>query len=120
MRQFCLLSSNWNLTGQSSFEYVEYWNNKIYRSASTAIKRILVGNKLDLTTKRVISYDDGANLATKLDIPDFIETSAKTGEYVDDAVLLLTKQILNHAELNKIRETHPCRLNVVMPYNISC
>jgi GTPase SAR1 family protein len=43
---------------------------------------VLVGNKVDLDEKRVVSTDEGKELADKLGI-SFYETSAKTGKNVD-------------------------------------
>ncbi|KAJ5070002.1 ras-like protein [Anaeramoeba ignava] len=43
--------------------------------------KILIGNKSDLTMKRAISIEEGKELANKLNCK-FIETSAKTGENI--------------------------------------
>ena len=50
---------------------------------------------MDLEDKRQVSYNDVHKEAKRLNIADFIETSAKTAECVDEAVLLLVLQLLN-------------------------
>ena len=57
---------------------------------------ILVGNKTDLNERRVVTTDEGKELADKLGI-SFYETSAKTGENVEkvfqDSLNEISKQI---------------------------
>lgn len=57
---------------------------------------VLVGNKTDLNERRVVSTDEGKELADKLGI-SFYETSAKTGENVEkvfqDSLNEISKQI---------------------------
>ena len=47
---------------------------------------VLVGNKTDLETDRQVSYEEGAAFAKRNDLI-FMETSAKTGENVDNMYL---------------------------------
>lgn len=58
---------------------------------------VLIGNKIDLTDERVVPTEQGKDLAEKIKASHFIETSAKLGENIEEAFLLLVKQILlNH------------------------
>jgi Ras-related protein Rab-1A len=51
-----------------------------------------VGNKSDLTAKRVVSTEQGKEFADSLGI-EFLETSAKTSTNVEQAFLTMASQI---------------------------
>ena len=44
------------MTDQESFNNVKQWLNEIDRYASENVNKLLVGNKCDLTTKKVVDY----------------------------------------------------------------
>ena len=53
---------------------------------------IMVGNKLDLADQRGVSFEEATQFAKENDLL-YIETSAKTGERVDEAFLTTAKTI---------------------------
>ncbi|MFX1574163.1 MAG: Rab family GTPase [Promethearchaeota archaeon] len=57
---------------------------------------ILIGNKTDLKDERVVPTEKGQELAKKINANNFIETSAKLGENIEEAFLLLVNQILSN------------------------
>ena len=83
----------YDVTNRSSFENIDKnWHREI-KKASPDIALILVGNKIDLESKRVVSRDEGEALAQNLRLT-YVETSAKTGENIDDAFKMLALQII--------------------------
>ncbi len=83
----------YDVTNRSSFENIDKnWYREI-KKASPDIVLILVGNKIDLESKRVVSRDEGEALAQNLALT-YVETSAKTGENIDDAFKMLALQII--------------------------
>jgi len=83
----------YDVTNRSSFENIDKnWYREI-KKASPDIALILVGNKIDLESKRVVSRDEGEELAQNLTLT-YVETSAKTGENIDDAFKMLALQII--------------------------
>ena len=83
----------YDVTNRSSFENIDKnWYREI-KKASPDIVLILVGNKIDLESKRVVSRDEGEALAQNLTLT-YVETSAKTGENIDDAFKMLALQII--------------------------
>jgi small GTP-binding protein len=82
----------YDVTNKTSFENLESWNNEI-KNGSPNIALILVGNKIDLEEKREVNFQEGENLAQKLGL-SYIETSAKTGENIEDAFRMLALQII--------------------------
>ena len=81
-----------DVTKQSTFENIENWHNEVIKS-SPSISLILVGNKIDLTNNRQVPFDEGEKLAQELKL-SYIETSAKTGENIDDAFKMLALQMI--------------------------
>ena len=63
-------------------------------NAPQTVNKVLVGNKCDLSNIRQVSKQQGQQLAREYDIP-FIETSARTGENVQEAFILLASDVVN-------------------------
>ncbi|MFW9826240.1 MAG: GTP-binding protein [Candidatus Thorarchaeota archaeon] len=82
----------YDVTRQETFDHLEDWFNDI-KSISPKISLILVGNKIDLSEFRVISTEQGEKLAKKLNL-SYTETSAKTGENINDAFNMLALQMI--------------------------
>jgi len=57
---------------------------------------VLIGNKSDLEEQRVVTKERGKELAAKIEASDFIETSAKARENIEEAFTLLVNQILDN------------------------
>lgn len=53
---------------------------------------MLLGNKADVSSERVIRSEDGETLAREYGVP-FMETSAKTGMNVELAFLAIAKEL---------------------------
>ncbi len=82
----------YDVTRKETLDNLENWHKEII-TASPTISLILVGNKIDLTEKRQVSTEEGQGLALKLGLT-YIETSAKTGENINDAFKMLALQII--------------------------
>ncbi len=55
-------------------------------------KALLVGNKTDLVVERVVSEEEGMNMAEKLGM-DYIETSVRLDKNVNQAFAMIGKSI---------------------------
>ncbi|MFX0057590.1 MAG: Rab family GTPase [Candidatus Heimdallarchaeota archaeon] len=81
----------YDLVNQQSFDNVRNWYNELTEFIlDKDIPIVIVANKLDLVDKRVISREDGMSLVKNLsDGVSYIETSALSGENVQDAFKLI-------------------------------
>ncbi|XP_069500390.1 ras-related protein ORAB-1-like [Ambystoma mexicanum] len=84
----------YDVTDQDSFSNVHQWLEEINRYASDNVNKLLVGNKCDLTTKKVVDYTAAKEYADSLQIP-FLETSAKNANNVEQAFVTMASEIKN-------------------------
>jgi len=84
----------YDVTDQVSFNNVKQWLQEIDRYASENVTKLLVGNKCDLTTKKVVDKDAAKEFADSKSIP-FLETSAKNSTNVEQAFLTMAREIKN-------------------------
>jgi len=82
----------YDVTDNDTFSNVKQWLQEIDRYASEGVNKLLVGNKSDLTGKKVVEYSVAKEFADQLNIP-FLETSAKNATNVEQAFLTMAKQI---------------------------
>jgi len=84
----------YDITDQVSFNNVKQWLQEIDRYACENVNKLLVGNKSDLTNKRVVDYNTAKEFAESLGIP-FLETSAKNATNVEQAFMTMAGEIKN-------------------------
>ena len=85
------------MTDQESFENVRNWLQEIERYANENVNKLLVGNKCDLTSKKVVDYSTAKEMADHLGIP-FLETSAKNATNVEQAFMAMAAEIKNRMQ----------------------
>ena len=108
----------YDVTDQESFNNVKQWLNEIDRYASENVNKLLVGNKSDLTAKKVVDYQTAKVKSCLLDLchylstcfshPSFasqafadeigipfLETSAKNATNVEQAFMTMAAEIKN-------------------------
>ena len=104
----------YDITDEDSFDKVEQLI-EYYKSESEAnlpFNIVLVGNKWDLDSARVIWFDKGEQLANKFGIP-FFETSVKNDVNIDEAFFSLSEQALtdNKAGPSSVKTNSSKQLN---------
>lgn len=85
-----------DLTDRKSFENIRAWYEKLERSSREDQPFILVANKADLVSERQVSEEEINNLMRELPrLETCIESSAKTGENVEEVFVTASRIVLN-------------------------
>jgi small GTP-binding protein len=102
----------YDVTDQVSFNNVKQWLQEIDRYACESVNKLLVGNKCDLTTKKVVDYNTAKEFADGLGIP-LLETSAKNATNVEEAFVTMTKEIKSRMANSGPASTGPNKVRLV-------
>lgn len=81
----------YDTTSWESLDDVPDWKKEVDRHVDE-YQAILVGNKTDLVVERVVSEDDGQNMAKRLEM-DYIETSVRLDKNVNKAFEMIARNI---------------------------
>merc|ERR1712183_277929 len=82
----------YDCTDKESFNNVKHWMQEIDKYAADGVNKLLVGNKCDLASKKVVPYDEAKELADSLAV-QFMETSAKNAHNVEQAFQTMASEI---------------------------
>jgi len=82
----------YDVTDERSFNNIRNWHSNIEQHAAEGVNKILIGNKSDWSDKRVVTEEQGRQLAEELGIK-FMETSAKVNDNVEEAFFLLARDV---------------------------
>ena len=87
---------------KSTFSHVTDWLNDLRQIAEPDIVVILVGNKADLAgERREVSAEEATAWARQNGVLRYVETSAKTGEYVEEAFLAVAERIYQNIQAGR-------------------
>jgi small GTP-binding protein len=81
----------YDVTSWESFNAVMDWKNEVDRNVED-YQSLLVANKIDLVNERVVSTNEGKDLAKKLGM-DYIEVSVMLDKNVNEAFELISTRI---------------------------
>jgi len=93
-----------DLISRESFDHILSWYEELESFINQRdIPMIIVGNKSDLKDQRVIKYEEGVELVNKLSEKtkgkvSYIETSALSGENVEDAFTLIAYHYISKSK----------------------
>ena len=88
----------YSVDDMDSFNNVKNWLNDISRHASENVVKLIIGNKCDLSDRKVVDFQMAKDFADSLGIP-IIETSAKDALNVDESFMKIASELLKqHAK----------------------
>ena len=82
----------YDVTQKTSFDNVDNWISEIKEKASTDMKTMMIGNKIDLKEERVVSTEEALDKAKLLELP-LMEASALDSTNVKQAFYDLLKEM---------------------------
>ena len=95
-----------DVTNRDSYKNIGNWIKKIEECCHEKIIKILVGNKIDLVSERIVSYKEIREYADELNW-DYFEISSKTGEGLDNLFTDLTNNVV------KLKDTPNKNMNLI-------
>ena len=90
----------YDITNRLTFESVDKWIQDLNLNSHKNITLLLIGNKMDLADKRVVSKEEGEEKAKSFGLA-FLETSALTGENIDKVFDYMLKEVYNKITIEK-------------------
>ena len=83
----------YDVTERQSFSKIQHWLKEIENYGTDEIIKLIVGNKCDLSDKRMVDFASAKEFADELGIP-IMEASARSKINVDEIFLTIAGQIL--------------------------
>jgi len=84
-----------SITNKGSFDNIVIWVRDVDKfNPGVIIPKLLVGNMSDLENERVVSFDDGSDLANQIGA-QYYEASAKEGTNIEPMFQSLCNNIYN-------------------------
>ena len=84
----------YDLTRRDTLDKLPLWIEQLHKYSPEA-KIYLVGNKNDLVNDRDIPYEAGEAAKQELNMGNFFETSAKTGEHIQEAFENMARMLVD-------------------------
>ncbi|KAF5134894.1 Ras-related protein RABB1b [Metarhizium brunneum] len=94
-----------DLSRRQTFQHVTDWLNDLRQIAEPDIVVVLVGNKADLAqqeeNKREVTREEAEEWARRNGVLEYVETSAKSGENVEQAFMRVAERIFHNIQAGK-------------------
>lgn len=84
----------YDITRSATFDSVTHWIKEVEQYGATNVVLVLIGNKCDLEDERQVQFEKACNLAKEKGILAALETSAKESQNVEEAFVMMAKELL--------------------------
>ncbi|XP_043944417.1 ras-related protein Rab-19 [Protopterus annectens] len=110
----------YDITSRRTFESLPHWIDEVERYGAANVILMLIGNKCDLTEKREVLFEDACTLAEKHKLLAVLETSAKESQNIEEAFLLMAKELMARNSLHFYAENPRSSLSLdSRPVNVT-
>jgi len=106
----------YDITRRETFNHLATWLEEVKEHGNSNMIIMLVGNKSDLTKKRVVSTEEGEKFAKENGLM-FMEVSAKSSENIEEAFVKTAGSIykkIEDGDLDVLNETHGIKVGCVL------
>jgi small GTP-binding protein len=114
-RNACAVVIVYDVTVRETFDRLRYWLEFVKVHSPDGCKVFLVGNKMDVVRNRAVSFEEARSYAISHEFSEFLETSAKTGEAIDNLFRLLanvsgngTVEVKKNQQVIELNKTDCC------------
>uniref|UniRef100_A0A3Q0SE42 Ras-related protein Rab-19 n=1 Tax=Amphilophus citrinellus TaxID=61819 RepID=A0A3Q0SE42_AMPCI len=90
----------YDITRRATFDSVKHWIKEVELYGAANVVLILIGNKCDLEQERQVQFQEACSLAKERGILAALETSAKGSQNVDEAFMVMARELLSRNGLN--------------------
>ncbi|XP_068442535.1 ras-related protein Rab-19-like [Clinocottus analis] len=90
----------YDITRSPTFDSVANWIKEVENYGASNVVLVLIGNKCDLEQERQVLFEEACNLAKDKEILAALETSAKESQNVEEAFIMMARELLSRNGLH--------------------
>ncbi|KAM6896682.1 ras-related protein Rab-19-like [Lycodopsis pacificus] len=94
----------YDITRHPTFDSVTHWIKEVELYGASNVVLVLIGNKCDLEQERQVPFEEACNLAEDKNILAALETSAKESQNVEEAFIMMARELMSRNGLNVQQE----------------
>jgi small GTP-binding protein len=98
----------YDVTNRETFSHMRVWHDDSTHLSPPGAVPVLIGNKTDLAADRKVSTEEAAEFAKQHSLL-FFETSALSGEKIDDAFMATADKVYSHVLAGKVSAANYAR-----------
>ncbi|XP_046879134.1 ras-related protein Rab-19-like [Hypomesus transpacificus] len=84
----------YDITRRGTFDSMPHWIREVELYGAANVLLVLIGNKCDMEEQREVPFEESCSLAEERGILAALETSAKEAQYVEEAFLMMARELL--------------------------